>query len=149
MSDGLPPIDQSLIPAAVRNAGPASVKTYQTALSFEGMLDEQLAQALTQTLQGSDSSDSSDADGSSPDAATSLTLQLLPQSLSQGLVSAGGIGLAGQLYQALGGTIPTGSAAATNSAAGSATATGSATDPATTTPSATDPSADSSSGAGQ
>ena len=130
MSDGLPPIDQSLIPAAVRNAGPSSVKTYQTALSFEGMLDEQLAQALTQTLQGSDSSDD---DGSSPDAATSLTLQLLPQSLSQGLVSAGGIGLAGQLYQALGGS----------------TAAGSATAAAPTTPSAADPAAESSNEAGQ
>lgn len=124
MSDGLPPIDQSLIPAAVRNAGAASVKTYRTALSFEGMLDEQLAQALTDTLQGTDSSDSSGDDGSSPDAATSLTLQLLPQSLSQGLVSAGGIGLAGQLYQALGGTVPTGSATATDPAADSSSGAG-------------------------
>jgi Rod binding domain-containing protein len=99
MTEGLPPIDQALVPANVRAAGPDATKRYDAALSFEGMLDEQLAQALTQTLQGPD--DGSDDDGTSTDAATSLTLQLLPQSLAQGLVAAGGTGLAAQLYQSL------------------------------------------------
>jgi Rod binding domain-containing protein len=66
------------------------------------MLDEQLAQSLTSTLQGA--GDDGSGDGSSTDAATSLTLQMLPQALSQGIVAAGGLGLAGQLYTALGGT---------------------------------------------
>ncbi|HEX7083899.1 MAG TPA: hypothetical protein VF186_07270 [Gaiellaceae bacterium] len=99
MTEGLPPIDQSLVPANVRAAGADAIKRYDAALSFEGMLDEQLAQALTQTLQGP--GDGSDGDGTSTDAATSLTLQLLPQSLAQGLVAAGGTGLAAQLYQSL------------------------------------------------
>lgn len=101
MSQSLPPIDLSLVPASVRKAGDAEVKKYQSALSFEGMLDEQLAQSLTSTLQGSSDDGSGD---SSTDAATSLTLQMLPQALSQGIVADGGLGLAGQLYTALGGT---------------------------------------------
>jgi Rod binding domain-containing protein len=102
MSAGLPPIDQSLIPAGVRAEGQKPVSLYETALSFEGMLDQQLTQSLTDTLQQSGSDDDSD-DGSSTDAGTSLMLQMLPQALSQQLESAGGLGLAPQLYQALGG----------------------------------------------
>jgi Rod binding domain-containing protein len=101
MSQSLPPIDLSLVPPSVRKAGDGEVKKYQAALSFEGMLDEQLAQSLTSTLQGSSDDGSGD---STTDAATSLTLQLLPQALSQGIVADGGLGLAGQLYTALGGT---------------------------------------------
>jgi Rod binding domain-containing protein len=106
MSQSLPPIDLSLVPAAVRKAGDGEVTKYESALSFEGMLDQQLAKSLTSTLQGSsdDGSDDSSDDGSSTDAATSLTLQMLPQALSQGIVADGGLGLAGQLYTALGGT---------------------------------------------
>jgi Rod binding domain-containing protein len=126
-TSALPPIDQALVPAAVRKAGPAAVKTYDTALSFEGVLDQQLAQSLTDTLQGSDASDDSSSDdgsddSSSTDPATSLTMQMLPQALSQGLISSGGIGLANQLYQALGG--PTGTSAPT---------TDTTSDPTTTT----------------
>lgn len=105
MSSALPPIDLSQIPASVRKAGDGEVKKYETALSFEGMLDEQLAQSLTSTLQpDSSSDDSDDSSDDSTDAATSMTMQLLPQALSQGIVSDGGLGLAGQLYTALGGT---------------------------------------------
>jgi Rod binding domain-containing protein len=103
---GLPPIDSSQIPGAVRKAGSAEVQKYETALSFEGMLDEQLAQSLTDTLQPSTTDDDSSdgSDDSSTDAGTSLTLQMLPQALSQGLIASGGIGLAGQLYTDMGGT---------------------------------------------
>jgi len=96
VSDALPPIDQALVPAAVRAGGADAVKRYDAALSFEGVLDEQLAQALTQSVQL--------GDDSSADPATSMTLQLLPQSLAKGLVADGGTGLAMQLYQSLGGT---------------------------------------------
>lgn len=97
----LPPIDRALVPAAVRNAGNGEVQKYEAALSFEGMLDEQLAQSLTSTLQPDSTDDSGD---DSTSATTSLTLQLLPQALSQGIVADGGLGLAGQLYTDLGGT---------------------------------------------
>jgi Rod binding domain-containing protein len=104
MSQSLPPIDLSLVPAAVRKAGDGEVKKYEAALSFEGMLDEQLAQSLTSTLQGAAGDTGDDSGDGSTSAATSLTLQMLPQALSQGIVADGGLGLAGQLYTAIGGT---------------------------------------------
>ncbi len=108
MSDSLPPIDQSLIPAGVRAGGSKDVQLYEAALSFESMLSQQLTQSLTDTLQpSSDDSDDSDSDDSSSDAGTSLTLSMLPQALSQSLESSGGLGLAPQLYEALGGTMTT------------------------------------------
>jgi Rod binding domain-containing protein len=126
MSSALPPISQSLVPANVRAEGSKAVNLYETALNFEGMLDQQLTQSLTSTLDpsssGDDSDDGSDDSSSSPDAATSLMLQMLPQELSQALVSDGGLGLAPQLYQALGGT--TASPAATAKAADTAAAGG-------------------------
>jgi Rod binding domain-containing protein len=107
MSSALPPIDQALIPADVRAEGSKAVQLYDTALSFEGVLDQQLTQSLTDTLDPSSSDSDGSDDGSSPDAATSLMMQMLPQQLSQALVSNGGLGLASQLYQALGGTTAT------------------------------------------
>ncbi|HWB23149.1 MAG TPA: hypothetical protein VG652_09705 [Gaiellaceae bacterium] len=121
MSEGLPPIDQSLIPAGVRAGGSKDVQLYEAALSFESMLTQQLTKSLTDTLQPS--SDGSD-DGSSSDAGTSLTLSMLPQALSQDLESSGGLGLAPQLYQALGGTMTSPDKAAP--AAASSTGTGGA-----------------------
>jgi len=89
----LPPIDQSLLPGDVRAGGTKSVQLYETALAFESVLDQQLTQALTDTMKP--------VDGSDADAATSMTLQLLPQALSQQLASAGGLGLAPALYRSL------------------------------------------------
>jgi len=109
VSAGLPPIDQSLIPAGVRAEGTKAIGLYQSALSFEGMLDQQLTTSLTDTLQPTSDDDSDD--GSSSDAGTSLTLQMLPQALAQDLESTGGLGLAPQLYQALGGKLATPAAA--------------------------------------
>lgn len=97
--DSLPPVDASLVPADVRKAGPKQVQLYETALSFEGLLDEQLAQSLASNLQGDPGSD-----GTQDDASSSLTAELLPQALGQGLLAAGGLGLAPELYRALGGT---------------------------------------------
>jgi Rod binding domain-containing protein len=107
---GLPPIDSAFLPADVRKAGPKAEQAYQSALSFESVLTEQLTQSLTSTLTGSAAGDGSDDDGtgddtdsSSTDAATQLTAQMLPDALSQSLTAAGGLGLARQLYDALGG----------------------------------------------
>ncbi len=105
MSEGLPPIDQTLIPAGVRAGGTKSVELYEAALSFESMLTQQLTQSLTDTLAPTSDDSSDSGDGSSSDAGTSLTLSMLPQALSQDLESAGGLGLAPQLYEALGGTM--------------------------------------------
>jgi Rod binding domain-containing protein len=106
MADALPPIDSSLLPTAVRNAGPKAEKLYSTALSFEQMLTQQLAQSLTSTLQkpSDDADDSGDSDSSGSDASTSMLQQMLPNALAQGMTQAGGLGLADQLYEALGGS---------------------------------------------
>jgi Rod binding domain-containing protein len=110
MADALPPIDSALIPASVRNAGPQAQKLYTAALSFEQQLTQQLAQSLTSTLQdpsastdGTDGSDGS-GDSSGADSSTSMLQQMLPDALAQGMTQAGGLGLAQQLYEALGGT---------------------------------------------
>jgi Rod binding domain-containing protein len=104
---GLPPLDSALLPVDVRKAGPKAEQTYETALSFESVLTEQLTQSLTSTLTGSstgsDGSDNDGSDGGSTDAATELTTQMLPDALTQSLTAAGGLGLARQLYTALGG----------------------------------------------
>lgn len=106
MSDGLPPIDLSAVPAGVRAQGTAAVQKYEAALSFEGVLDQQLTQALAQSLQdAADAGDDADGGSSSSDPSMSMTLQMLPQTLAQSLVSNGGLGLAPQLYTALGGTL--------------------------------------------
>ena len=52
MSQGLPPIDQSLIPAGVRAGGTKSIALYESALSFEGMLTQQLTKSLTVRAHG-------------------------------------------------------------------------------------------------
>lgn len=128
MTGSLPPIDSSLVPAKIRQAGPEATKLYQAALSFESILDEQLGQALTSTLQSASSSDDSDSGDSSiasGDAATTMLTQLLPQALSQSLTQSGGLGLASQLYEALGGT----TASATTGTAGTSPAAGADANP--------------------
>jgi Rod binding domain-containing protein len=106
MSAGLPPIDLSAVPAGVRAQGAGAVERYQAALSFEGVLDEQLTQALAQSLQDAASAGDDSDDGSdSSDPSMSMTIQMLPQTLAQSLVANGGLGLAPQLYEALGGTL--------------------------------------------
>jgi Rod binding domain-containing protein len=93
MTSSLPPIDAALVPAEVRQAGPQAQKLYESALSFESVLTQQLAQSLTSTIQ-SDSEDGGDS-------TTQIYGQMLPDAFAQGVTSAGGLGLADQLYKAL------------------------------------------------
>jgi len=95
-SSALPPIDQSLLPAAVRNGSAQTKKAYTAALGFERMLVEQLAQAMNSTAQPQ--TDGSD-DGS--DAATTTYKDMLPGALTDGIMAGGGLGLAGQLLPEL------------------------------------------------
>jgi Rod binding domain-containing protein len=99
MTCGLPPVDPAQMPASVRKAGPEAQKLYATALSFEGVLEQQLAQALTSTLQTQD--DGSSDDSSDGSASQTLLMQMLPDSLSQSLTASGGLGMAQQLYDSL------------------------------------------------
>ena len=94
MTSPLPPVDSALLPADVRKAGPKAEKLYETALSFESMLTQQLAQQLTDAVQ-------SDSDDDGGDGTTQIYGQMLPNAFAQGVTNAGGLGLADQLYKAL------------------------------------------------
>lgn len=105
------PVDQALLPASVRNGTAAQKNAYTTALGFEQMLVDQLSQELASTTQSDGSSDTGDDPSSSgdssssllggSDAATNTYAQLLPTALSQGVMAAGGLGVAQQLASSL------------------------------------------------
>jgi Rod binding domain-containing protein len=97
MTTPLNPIDSAQLPADVRKAGAKAEQLYSAALAFESVLTNQLAQAMTSTLTDG----SGDSDGSGDDGTTSLYAQQLPQAFTDGVTSAGGLGLARDLYEAL------------------------------------------------
>ena len=102
---GLPPIDPSLEPASVRNGNQAAKNAYQAGLAFEQMLVDQLAQQLTATTSDSGGGDDGSPDGGDgsaggvmgSDPASSTYAQMLPQALTNGVMSAGGLGIAAQI----------------------------------------------------
>jgi hypothetical protein len=85
---GLPPIDQSLLPADIRTAAPARKDAYEAGLGFERLLVQQLSQSLTDSARDA-------LGGDSPYAS------LLPDALTDGLMGGGGLGLARQLADAI------------------------------------------------
>ncbi len=101
-SPGLPPIDQALEPAWVRHGSADTQKTYRTALAFEQLLVQQLSKSLVAT-SGLEGEAGSGEDGSSS-MGTSQLSSLLPQALSEGVMSSGGLGLAAQITHAFEGT---------------------------------------------
>jgi len=88
---GLPPIDASTLPADIRTGSPERKKTYEAALGFERMLLQQLTKSLADTAKPVDGSDQGE------DAASATYKSMLPDTLADGLLSAGGLGLARQL----------------------------------------------------
>lgn len=116
-ASALPPIDQTAIPAEVRNGSAQDKKDYQAALGFESMLMNELTKTMVATAQpvdgqtsdgafGDTSSDSSSSDdgtvdGQSSDAATSTYLDMLPGQLADSLMASGGTGLAKTFYDSL------------------------------------------------
>jgi len=112
----LPPIDQAVLPADIRNGSPADKKNYAAGLSFERMLLGELTKAMTDTANpaGTDSSggsstdstgstDSADGtDGSGQtDAASQMYMQMLPDQLADSITENGGLGLARSFYDSL------------------------------------------------
>jgi len=93
---GLPPISDASLPADIRNGSPDRKKAYEAALSFESVLVQQLTKSLADTAQppGDSSSDDSTGDSTSSDAATSTYQSMLPDTLANGIMSAGGLGIA-------------------------------------------------------
>jgi len=101
---GLPPIDQSLLPADIRTGSTQRKQSYEAALGFERSFIEELTKTMAATAQPSDdtSSDSSDDSGDDgtdmgSDAATQSYMQMLPGTLADAMVANGGLGLARQL----------------------------------------------------
>jgi hypothetical protein len=85
-SAGLPPVDQALLPAAVRSAPRAEQQAYEAALGFERVLVGQLANQLQESTGGEDSG---------PYAS------LVPSALADGIMAAGGLGLAEPLSHSI------------------------------------------------
>jgi Rod binding domain-containing protein len=93
----LPPIDNALLPADVRNGSKSDQDNYKSALAFERQLVEQLAQTLADTTKAQGGGDASD--GSS--AASESYKQMLPGVMADSVMSAGGLGLARSVAQNL------------------------------------------------
>jgi Rod binding domain-containing protein len=87
---GLPPIDASMLPADIRTGSPERKKTYEAALGFERMLLQQLTKSLADTAKPVDGDQGEDA-------ASTTYKSMLPDTLADGMLSAGGLGLARQL----------------------------------------------------
>jgi hypothetical protein len=104
MSSAVPPVDQSLLPAGIRNGDAKAKQAYATALGFERILVQQLTQELSASagVDGAGGDGAGDAGGTgSSDAAASAYGQLLPNALTSSIMSAGGLGLALGLAQSL------------------------------------------------
>jgi Rod binding domain-containing protein len=114
LGSALPPIDPSTEPASIRNGDATAKKAYQEALGFEDVLVNQLSQELASTVSspsdssdgssdGSDSSSSSSSGGGilGGDPSTSAFSSMIPQTLTNSIMSSGGLGVAIQLAKAL------------------------------------------------
>lgn len=120
LSSGLSPVNQADIPANVRNGNAQAKSAYAEGLEFEQVLVQQLAQQLTATATGADSSadtsdstDSSDSSAGGSDGAQSSDgllgagspaaeyASLIPQALTDSIMSGGGLGIAKEIAQAI------------------------------------------------
>lgn len=92
-------VTDARLPPAVRNGAPGAKQAYATAQSFEEMLLGQLSQSLMQSagLAGEGEGEA----GASSDGAGGMLASLLPQTLTEGVMHAGGLGLAAQLMNTL------------------------------------------------
>jgi Rod binding domain-containing protein len=97
-STGLPVVNQATEPEWVRKGSAATQKAYESALSFEATLVEQLSKTLTSTsgLNGESEGESGSEEGGSSGANSQLS-SMLPQALTTSVMDAGGLGLAAQM----------------------------------------------------
>jgi Rod binding domain-containing protein len=101
---GVPAIDQSLLPAEIRNGSAADRKTYSAAVGFERALLGELTKVMADTakpVDGSDATDSGSDDGGKLDSSTSTYMDMLPDQLADGLQQNGGLGLAKTFYDSM------------------------------------------------
>jgi hypothetical protein len=97
-STGLPVVNQATEPEWVRKGSAATQKAYESALSFEATLVEQLSKTLASTcgLSGESDGESGSEEGGSSGANSQLS-SMLPQALTTSVMDAGGLGLAAQM----------------------------------------------------
>lgn len=88
------------VPAAVRDNAPGARQAYATAQSFEELLLGQLSQSLLQS-SGLSGEGEGGGDGQSAGGESGMVASLLPQTLTEGVMRAGGLGLAAQMMQAI------------------------------------------------
>jgi hypothetical protein len=119
---GPPVVDEARAPASVRNGSAAVKQAYASAQGFEEMLLQQLSSSLVQSSglsgEGESSSEGSGEESSAGGGGeVGMLSSLLPQTLTEGVMREGGLGLATQL---MGSLDPSASAtAATHTSAGS------------------------------
>jgi Rod binding domain-containing protein len=145
-----PVVSQTLEPAWVRKGSASTQKAYETALAFEQMLVEQLSQSLTASsgLGGESSAEGGESsEGSAGSSSASGPLSsMLPQALTSGVMSAGGLGLAAQMTRQLAGAAAQSAGEGVATTGGTSAITGASTpipknaNP-SVTPSADDPAA--------
>lgn len=96
---GIPPVDQSLLPADVRNGTEKQKQAYAAAVGFERMLVEQLTKPLAQSALGGDDTGNED---SPQDSGSSVYSDMISSSLADSVSQHGGLGLADSLYRSFG-----------------------------------------------
>lgn len=102
----LPVVNQALEPEWVRHGSAATQRAYASALAFEQTLVEQLSQSLAATSgleqEGGGEGEGGEEDGGGgAQVAQAQLSSLLPQALSNGVMHAGGLGLAAQMTREL------------------------------------------------
>jgi Rod binding domain-containing protein len=140
---GTPSGAQAGEPAWVRKGSAATQKAYETALAFEQMLVEELSQSLTATsgLGGESGTEGESSEGSAGGGGASGPLaSMLPQALTSGVMSAGGLGLAAQMTRQLAGAAAHGAGEGGATTGGTSASTGASTPiPTNNSPSVTAP----------
>ena len=88
------------MPADVRKAGKEAEQTYRVALGFERTLLEQLTKSMSKDMvgMGAGAADGDGSEASGASAATSAYTDMLPGTLADSITSAGGLGLAHDLW---------------------------------------------------
>lgn len=94
---GLPAIDASLLPADIRQAPQTRREAYTASLGFEQLLVQQLTESLASSAREA-------MGGDSPYAS------MMPTAMADGIMDAGGLGLARQLTDSIAPAAPRGTA---------------------------------------
>lgn len=100
---GVPIVNQALEPEWVRHGSASTQKAYDSALSFEETLVEQLSQSLAAAggLAGESSEGESGSEEGGSSGANGELASLIPQALTNSVMHAGGLGLAAQMTRQL------------------------------------------------